>query len=735
MNFYENTEPEDWFTGEYNKFSVCTCPIHPRLYKRSLLIRKSFNISKKIEKATLDFCAQGEFEPHINGQRVSSALFLQTPCVKYKEFNRIDVTNMLNTGKNVLCGITANSWLNSHSHTEVMMNKNAIIAQLDIHYCDGSCDVILSDSSWRISFSPLTDNDLQYGERYNALLEQDGWDNVDLDDSSWGFAEDFKFEAKVPYVLRNFEPIEITDEFLPRTSQRFSGGFLFDFGVNCAGRCSIMLENTYPGQLVRINYYERINGGKLEAGVYTPVFYNLDSTTVARGNFRNVDIYICKGAKQEYYEPHFAFTGFRYILVEGCSSRDQIKSIQMNVMHNNIALSGKISSSYKPINEIFTAARRGFLSNMFNGPVDCPTREKNFWTGDAQVYIETACWLTNCHDVLARWSDAGRKMCPQCYGWGDEIYILPLALYHFYRDKEILKKRYDDILNFARSRTAGVLNGLPENMVSPFSDWLAPDNIVLDKVFFAHCYYCYMLSCVAHIAEILEDYKTADEFKHAFEAGVKAFNEKYFDFEENDYAPHLQSSLILPLAFKLTPKYRDAAVAKKLNEYILEKGYLEAGFIASRYVMYVLCSYGYIDTASRLLRRDDYPSWQYTLSTGATTFTETWRGQNDPAGDISMNHFTFGAVTGWMFEHLGGISLKSAPGFRRIVLQPYFMKKIGDFSAQYDSVSGRISTHWHFQGNSVIYDFDCPSNVTLILPDGSEKEYPAGSHSVEILFK
>ena len=135
-----------------------------------------------------------------------------------------------------------------------------------------------------------------------------------------------------------------------------------------------------------------------------------------------------------------------------------------------------------------------------------------------------------------------------------------------------------------------------------------------------------------------------------------------------------------------------------------------------------------------LLDRKECPSWEYILATGTTTLTETWRGLQDPDEGVSMNRFALGTVVGWMFAYPGGIRYeKSAPGFTHSVLQPCPIREIGSFGTEYRSASGRISVGWAFaDGHTAVYTFETGQNVTLLLPDGSTREFPAGEHRVRL---
>ncbi len=737
VGFWVNEEPENWQTIERSYNHIQACTIHPRLYKRSLYLRKNFIIEKPIEKATLFTCVRGEAEVYINSVRTDDEILSQGAMKDFKEYRATDVTPLIKQGKNVIGAITANGWLNSESHSSIYMHKNMFLAELEITFADGTTEFLGTDKTWKCYFSPMTDNDLQFGIRYDARLEIKNWNKIDFDDSFFENVEEQESNIELnPFVLRNYPPIYIMRRIAPQKIMVRDTRVIFDFGENCAGRYYVKFADTYEGQEIKISVCERLDEyGELVVGTYSPAYFTRDALYdgKALGCMRNFDFYTCKGAKEEEFEPHFAFTGFRYLCIEGIKDKSQVKEICMNVMHNAIKKTGVIKSEYPLVNDLFKATQRTWYSNVVNGPLDCPTREKNFWTGDAHLFSATACYLTDADEFLARWTHVGRKMCPEVYGWGDEKYIIPWTLYQFYRDKGVLEECYDGILKYARLRIETAFRGLPKDPGNVgFSDWLSPDGLVMDKYFFASCFYCYMLKIVANIAEVLGDYKTSDEFAALIQPSVDAFNKKFFIPEKNDYLPESQGGLTLPLAFGLVPVHREKILAQKLNERVLQEGHITTGFVATKYILGVLCDYGYKDTAYMLFSREQYPSWKNML-TGLNTMPETWKGIVDKSDEnsISMNHYTFGTVVGWMFEYLGGIRYReSTPGFSHVVLRPTFIKELGSFKADFKSVYGLINVEWHIEGNTAVYTFQSERNVTLILPDGTVKAFPKGKHTV-----
>lgn len=490
VTFWENTEPENWQTVKNPVMhqEPITCHIHPRLNKRSIYVRREFDISKPVKQVRAFITEKGETDTYVNGSLVDDGILPQGINHNYHEYREYDITSLVKEGKNVIGAITSNGWLNSHSHSCLYMNRNEILAEILIEYTDGSTETFGTDSTWKCAFSPITDNDVQMGERYDATLEQDGWCQADFDDSAWvNVYCSENSDCKKPFTLKNYPPIRIIRRLSPIKTENAHGGIFLTFAENCAGRCRLEMSGLERGQKVKVTYYERLReNGDPMVGAYTPVFFNRDGWKggKALGSNTNVDVYYGRGGKDEIFEPRTTFTGFRYMLIEGLCE-GQLKAAYYNVMHNDLRITGELSSSYTFINELYDATRRTWRANIFNGPMDCPTREKNYWTGDTQLFCSTACYLEDCLQFLGRWTDGGSKMCPQVYGWGDEIYVLPYTLYRFYGDEGILRSRYPAMLEYARNRIKTEVDGLPFDPPSPFNDWLSPERINVDKTFFA----------------------------------------------------------------------------------------------------------------------------------------------------------------------------------------------------------------------------------------------------------
>ncbi|MBQ3796545.1 MAG: alpha-L-rhamnosidase, partial [Butyrivibrio sp.] len=167
--------------------------------------------------------------------------------------------------------------------------------------------------------------------------------------------------------------------------------------------------------------------------------------------------------------------------------------------------------------------------------------------------------------------------------------------------------------------------------------------------------------------------------------------------------------------------------AKDLNELVVKNDYhLNTGFLSTPFLCSVLADYGYVDTAYRLLLQKSYPSWLYAVEKGATTIWETWDGiREDGTVHDSLNHYSYGAVSGWLLSGVLGIRYD----FDRVLIKPLPDKKLKYAKGYYDSPRGRIVSEWKYieETDSFTFHFEIPEGMDaeLELP-GKEKRLITG---------
>ena len=106
-----------------------------------------------------------------------------------------------------------------------------------------------------------------------------------------------------------------------------------------------------------------------------------------------------------------------------------------------------------------------------------------------------------------------------------------------------------------------------------------------------------------------------------------------------------------------------------------------------------------------------FPSWGWWIANGATTLYENW--PIDAKSDISMNHIMFGEIGAWLYKAPGGIKPdEKQPGFKNVILQPYFVEGLDSFEASHDGPYGKIISSWKRTGTTIKYNVLIPANAT-----------------------
>lgn len=738
-NFYEQTEPEGWYLADTlrQKIGLVVKDMHPAVIHRSCIFKKSFFTKGDIGRAILRATAKGLYEPRLNGELFDTAMFIPGSMSGATEYQVFDVTKNLNIGENTLTFTLGNGWLTSASWGWIEGHQPSFTAQLDIEYKSGERDVIKTDESWFVAPSPITDNDLQFGERYDARLEEDL-----LIFENWFYAK--KADVCASLRCQSYPPVRITERNKPRKIWRIGKDCIgYDFGTNAAGRAKITLRNTKRGDVIRIRYTEHIKKDGLPmTGQYQEVYFPDDDLPSHPSEFamRNLDTYICRGDEVEEYYPRFAFTGFRYVYLEGYRGPHKEDTVERLVMHTDLKTDGDIETSNADIATIWDVVKRSYRGNIFTGPTDCPTREKNFWNGDISVFAAVACWYMDNRDFLGTWTNIGRKIQYGIYGWEDEEYFLPLMLYRFYGDRSVIETKYTTVLKLIEKRESEIPPEaiLPNGNRAPYRDHKAVENV--SREFFAGLFFTYMYKCAAEMADILGKTEDKNLFLQKWEIARAEFNKTFYLPDKHDYNQGCQGGIVLPVAFGLADEDNVKELMKTLHGYAVKDDYrFTGGIFSANFMPALLCDFGYASDAWRIMMGKDEPSLLHMISTGATTTTENWYGHRE-YDDIrqydSLNHYAFGASARWFFEYLGGIRPIGA-GFSKIRLAPVFYRELGDIRVKYHSVMGDIISDITYEEayDSFKWTFTVPNGILtyVSVPDKEgEMTYTGGTYTLTV---
>ena len=140
--------------------------------------------------------------------------------------------------------------------------------------------------------------------------------------------------------------------------------------------------------------------------------------------------------------------------------------------------------------------------------------------------------------------------------------------------------------------------------------------------------------------------------------------------------------------------------------------------------------------------QDQFPSWLYPVTLGATTIWERWdsmlpNGEVNPGEMTSFNHYALGAVVDFMHRVVAGLA-PAAPGYAEISIAPQPGGGLTHASAKHLTPFGPAEVAWQRVGTQLHLDVTVPHGAVahILLPGQTEPaSVKAGSHHFETAFR
>ena len=696
--------------------------------------RKEFKVEKKIKSARVYIAVAGLYELYLNGEKVGNHRLdpMYTRFDRRTLYVTYDITQNLNKGENAIGVLLGNGWYN-HQSTAVWYFDKApwrarpkFCMDMRITFEDGTQETITTRQDWKTALSPVVFNSIYTAEHYDARLEQPGWNNIGFDDSKWKNAMNTgvpsqNIKAQALHPIRNVKEIKVKEMI-----QFNNRDFIFNFGRNIAGVSRIKVRGP-AGTTIRLKHAEKLD----KSGHADQSNINVHYRPTDDSDPFQTDIFILNGKGEEIFMPHFNYKGFQYVEVTSDKPLQLTKeSLTAYFMHSDVPAAGSIYSSNPTLNKTWQAANASYLSNLFGYPTDCPQREKNGWTGDAQINIETGLYNFDGITIYEKWlADHQDEQQPNgvlpaiipTSGWGYQwangpdwtstIAIIPWNIYLFYGDSHLLESCYDNIKRY--------VDHIDEMSPLGITDWGLGDWVPVKsktpKEFTSTAYYFVDATILAKAAKILGRQTDAEKYSVLAEKIKNAVNEKYLNRETGIYGSGFQTELSVALKWGLVPEELMGKVAENLaRRVIADDSHIDVGLLGTKAILNALSENGHADLAYKVASQETFPSWGWWIVNGATTFYENW--PLDAGRDISMNHIMFGEISGWYYKALGGIFPdEEQPGFKNVVLKPHFVLGLEQFEATYDGPYGTIVSSWKKSAKEIEYNVTVPANSTATL--------------------
>ncbi len=667
--------------------------------------KKTFFLRKISDPAVITLCGLGLHELYINGVKADDRV-LEPAFTEYDKkalYSSYDVTALVKTGENVIEIILGDGWYNQTTRDTWGFYRAPWreYPKLALRF-DNENMHFESDESFTVSYGKIKRSALRLGEIIDFNAEYDYF-LVCIVPPAGGEIE--------PSFL---PPIRECEKIKPVAVLKKGNRTIYDFGVNMSGYASAFFSGR-KGDTVNIEYSDRIKDGKCDNESNSMYIFNA-------GDLYQKDICILSGEK-DFYKPKFVYHGFRYMIVSGSA---KVYNVTAYFVHTDLARGGKFECSSQILNNLYEMSMRSILSNYHGFPTDCPHREKNGWTGDAQLSLETCIYNFNMHEAYEKWLDdiivsqrfSGQipAIVPTCgwgYNWGSgpawdvAFFRVAHALYYYYGDVAAAEKAYPALKKYYRYISAYAINDL---LSVGLGDWNYPKNLdfkICPVELTDSCYYFYMSNVLAEFSEIFSA-DDADIYRDRAKKTKKAIIAKYSDETS-------LTGLAALTYFGLIDKTENIAQYLKKNNHVLHTGILGAKFVFS-----VLGKAGLTDIGVKILSRTDYPSFGYWREHGQTTLCEDFELTN------SLNHHMYSPIAEFMTRYICGVEIKQNGN---VEFNPALPKNLDSASAAVTTAKGTFKIDILRKKRELL--------INVKIPEGAEsvccgKILVSGEHSIII---
>jgi len=711
-------------------------------------LRSELHVAGAVRQARAYVTALGLYELHCNGRRVGDARFTPgwTDYSQRVQYQVLDLADHLVEGTNVLGAVLADGWYAGYigflGQREHYGDTPALLAQVEVVTAAGRI-LHVTDGGWEAGDGPLRASDMLKGETFDARRSDESWCRPHPQRGGWQPVRITSGTSAVR-VVSPAPPVRVLEELPARTVTRVGEDtHRIDFGQNLVGWVRLRVEGT-SGHTVSVRHAEILQP---DGSLYVE---NLRTATAT-------DTYVLDGTPRM-LEPSFTFHGFRYAEVSGYVGTLTRNDVTAIVCGSDLERVGHFACSDDDVNQLHSNIVWGARGNFLDTPTDCPQRDERMgWTGDAQVFAPTACYLFDTAGFFTKWlhdltdgqsaSGSFPDVAPLVVlgaegsaGWADAGAVLPAVLWESYADRQLLSEVYPAMRRWVDyvHRANPALLWLAERGYDN-GDWLAAHEET-DKDLIATAYFAKSARLTAHAAEVLKRESEAREL-HALADGItNAFRDEYL-LPDGRLTCETQTAYALSLRFGLIPTDLMIPAAQHLADNIrAHDTHLTTGFLGVGQLLPALTDADHTSLAYRLLLQDSYPSWLYAVKAGATTIWERWdgwtaeAGYGDPAMN-SYNHYALGSVGEWLYRTVAGIEYAS-PGGRRMRLAPTPDPALRWAAASHISPYGLVRSGWEWLpegGLRLEVEIPVGASAAVHMPGGPIVERGSGVHSFTVM--
>ena len=708
------------------------------------LVRRSFTLPKAtVASAKLFITADDCYKLYVNGAFVGTG---PAPSYPFSQpYNGWDGAEFLRPGEENVVGVHV-YYQGLHNLAFVSAdNLQGLLAQLDIRFADGRALTLATDGSWRSARSRAYAGERTYG--YQTQFSEDidlrqwapSWNRPGFDDAAWESpAVCDSVPAQYTIIPQWTPPVAYAKVAPVRIVRKAPGRFFIDFGSEIVGETSFVVTGP-AGHRVEVRHAEELSAPD-------------EARYDIRANCCYQEFCTLSGRVDDVLE-FFDYKGFRYVEVlnwpeDLAPGRVCVKSRHYPFPEDACAF----RSSSERADRIWRLCANGVKQGTLDTYLDCPTREKGGFLGDAFVTGQSHLLLTGDARILRKFlrdvADSGRispgllSVAPtNCSGeLAEYSFLMPELLDRYLLwtgDLDFarsLQPAVDAMLEYYRGyeNDAGLLQNLvgrvckswsvlvdwPPNLRDDYDDLAllgaemdvlagkpAPVNTV------ANAFYFGALTTAASLADACGRRERGDELR-ARAKRLRGAMQALRDPATRLFVdrPGSRHSSLHANAIALKVGLVDPTDAAAVVEHIARKR-LSCGVYFSYFVLKGLCSAGRADLAWELITSDDERSWQTMLDAGATTCMEAWGPEQK--WNTSWCHPWSSAPISIVATEILGLS-PAAGGWSRMRFAPQTPGALESAELKITTPRGPAGVRFRRKGDACDY--------TLSVPPGCEAE-------------
>ena len=749
----------------------------PDEHKPASYLKKCFTVEDMTGAARLYVTCHGLYEVWLNGARVGD--FVLAPgASSYDQrlfVQTYDVTGLLKQGENEILVILGDGWYRSCSGVDGDRNLYgedvALWLQMEM---DGK-PVCISDESWEATQrGPICKDDMQQGEEVDARLDElTGWHGVTARD----YGTDTLCASNcVPITEHERFPGKLittpNGERVLDFGQNLAGYMEFTLTARAGDTITLTCGETLDenGNFTQENFQDRKRhkeGGTRQQVIYTcKEGVNHYKTKFSIWGFCYAKVETDMDLTNAEFTAIAVYSDMERTGWFTCGNEDVDKLVDNTLWSMKSNFCDVPTDCPTRERAAWTGDMGVFIDTGLYLMNCAPVVRK--WLGECRICQYPDGKVANIAPKNNR-PTFTTELLAGSVGWGDASIIVPWALYRRSGDRRILSENYEMMrrwYGYLMSRAGKQENAIPmdesaipeqyramlKNMPpealremmkkfappkseeenpyaaytietgTDYGEWCEPDVSSIgamgkpqSKV--ATAYYAHSGKLLSEISGVLGDDASAEQYAKTGEGAKNAFH--FIATKNGAIQSERQAEFVRAIDFGLLNEEEKRRAAADLNDLVINCGcHLNTGFLSTPALLPVLAEYGYTDTAYRLLLQDTMPGWIYEVQHGATTIWEEWDGINEK-GEVkaSLNHYSKGAVCGWLFSGVCGIRVEKG----KIAIAPKPSALLGYAQARYNSPLGEIVSAWKYENNGEItYTFRIPSNANadITLPDG-----------------